>query len=183
MEIGTATTYEAYNGNTYTFAFGQTVYGGYFDNKGNLVNNRGELDLSSLNWYYSTNGYFEASINIDCPTKTQWVAQNGNCGIYTIVGMYFVTNSGDRVNNSIAWYSNVIRVVDNSTTDVSTFVAKLQNQSVCYELVTPITLAITSQDIPTLSGENNISSNTGDIEVEYFTEKSDGIVELIKAFM
>ena len=184
LELGdTATNFEAYNGNTYTFTFGQTVFGGHYDNKGNLVVNRGELVLSSLNWYYSTNGYFEAPINIDCPTRTQWVAQNGNCGIYTIVSMYFVTNSGDRVNNSIAWYSNVIRVADNSTTDVSTFVANLQNQSVYYEISTPITLSITSQDIPTLLGENNIFSNCGDVEVNYFTNKSNGIAELIKAFM
>ena len=37
LEVGTATTYEAYNGNTYTFTFGQTVFDCHFDNKGNLV--------------------------------------------------------------------------------------------------------------------------------------------------
>lgn len=37
--------------------------------------------------------------------------------------------------------------------------------------------------VKTLLGENNIYSNCGDVEVEYFTEKSDGIAELIKAFM
>jgi hypothetical protein len=177
----TATPFEAYNGNDYTFTFGQTVYGGHFDNKGNLVNSRGKLDLSSLNWRYSPNGYFEASINIDCPTVTQWMTQNGNCGIYTIINMFYITNPAERVNNSIAWYSNVIRVADNSTTDVSTFVAKLQNQFVCYELATPITLSITSQDIPTLLGENNIFSNTGDVEVDYYTDKADEIVEVSKA--
>ena len=52
-----------------------------------------------------------------------------------------------------------------------------------YYLTTPIMLSITGQKIPTASGVNDISSNTGDIEVEYFTEKSDGIAELIKAFM
>ena len=47
------------------------------------------------------------------------------------------------------------------------------------ELATPITLAITSQDIPTLLGENNIFSNCGDLEVEYYTDKSNDILEFI----
>ena len=48
-----------------------------------------------------------------------------------------------------------------------------------YELTTPITLSITSQDIPTLSGENNIFSNCGDCEVNYYTYKSNDILEFI----
>lgn len=46
--------------------------------------------------------------------------------------------------------------------------------------ITPVT---SSTRIKTISGENYIFSNTGACEVGYFTNKSDGIAELIKAFM
>jgi hypothetical protein len=48
-----------------------------------------------------------------------------------------------------------------------------------YPLTTPIPLSITSQDIPTLLGENNIYSNCGDVEVEYYTNKANDILEFI----
>ena len=123
----TATTYEAYNGNTYTFTFGQTVYGGHFDNKGNLV---------------VTHGYI-ASYN------------------------------GETINEP--WVSSMDNYVPNTSPSTGA--------QVVYPLTTPNTLAVTSQNIPTLSGENNIFSNCGDTAIEYFTENSDGIAELIKAFM
>ena len=52
LELGTsASTFEPYEATTYTFAFGQTVYGGHFDNKGNLVVARKEIIFDgSENW-------------------------------------------------------------------------------------------------------------------------------------
>ena len=123
----TDTSYHAYNGNTYTFTFGQTVYGGHFDNKGNLV---------------VTHGYI-ASYN------------------------------GETINEP--WISSMDNYVPNTSPSTGA--------QVVYPLTTPTTLSIISQDIPTLLGENNIFSNCGNVEVKYFTEKSDGIAELIKAFM
>lgn len=110
IEVGdTATTFEAYNGNNYTFTFGQTVYGGHFDNKGNLV---------------VTHGYI-ASYN------------------------------GETINEP--WVSSMDNYVPNTSPSIGA--------QVVYPLTTPITLAITSQDIPTLLGENNIYSDTGDVDV------------------
>ena len=145
----TATTYESYSNicpitgydsgvitvkdnnqitNTYTVAFGQTVYGGY------LNVTTGELAI--------THGYI-ASYN------------------------------GETINEP--WISSIDEYAPNTSPSTGA--------EVVYPLTTPTTLAITSQDIPTLLGENNIFSNCGDVEVKYFTEKSDGIAELIKAFM
>jgi hypothetical protein len=126
IEVGNQmTAYEAPT--VHTVNLGQTIYGGYFDNKGNLV---------------VTHGYI-ASYN------------------------------GETINEP--WVSSMDNYVPNTSPSTGA--------QVVYPLTTPITLAITSQAIPTLLGENNIFSNTGDVEVEYFTEKSDGIAELIKAFM
>lgn len=118
-------TYEPYTSNTYTFTFGQTVYGGHFDNKGNLV---------------VTHGYI-ASYN------------------------------GETINEP--WVSSMDNYVPNTSPSTGA--------QVVYPLTTPITMVITSQDIHTLSGVNNIFSNCGDTAIEYFTSSADGIAELIKA--
>ena len=126
LELGsTATDFEAYNGNIYTFTFGQTVYGGHFDNKGNLV---------------VTHGYI-ASYN------------------------------GETINEP--WISSIDEYVPNTSPS--------SGAEVVYPLTSPITLSITSQDIPTLSGENNIFSNCGDVEVTYYTDNADEIVEVAKS--
>lgn len=114
------------NTNTYTFTFGQTVYGGHFDNKGNLV---------------VTHGYI-ASYN------------------------------GEPINEP--WISSMDNYVPNTSPSTGA--------QVVYPLTTPTTLSITSQDIPTLSGENNIFSNCGDTAIEYFTNTVDGLVTLINEF-
>lgn len=119
------TSYHAYNGNTYTFAFGQTVYGGHFDNKGNLV---------------VTHGYI-ASYN------------------------------GETINEP--WVSSMDNYVPNTSPSTGA--------QVVYPLTSPITLAITSQDIPTRLGENNIFSNCGDVEVNYYNANANVIADLIRS--
>lgn len=109
LNEGNLLPYTQYNGNTYTFEFGQTVYGGHFDNKGNLV---------------VTHGYI-ASYN------------------------------GETINEP--WISSMDDYVPNTSPSIGA--------QVVYPLATPITLSITSQDIPTLLGENNIYSDTGDVDV------------------
>lgn len=122
VATGTNTEYE--QGNTYTFAFGQTVYGGHFDNKGNLV---------------VTHGYI-ASYN------------------------------GETINEP--WISSMDNYVPNTSPSTGA--------QVVYPLTTPNTLAITSQDIPTLSGVNNIFSNCGDTAIEYFTSSADDLAALFE---
>jgi hypothetical protein len=53
--------------------------------------------------------------------------------------------------------------------------------TVIYEVANHETLTTSALSIPTLSGENNIYSNTGDIELEYFNENADQTSELIDA--
>ena len=56
-----------------------------------------------------------------------------------------------------------------SVADFKTWLSNNPLQLV-YLLANPITLSITSQDIPTLLGENNIFSNCGDVEVDYHAD-------------
>ena len=175
--------YEAYNGNDYTFAFGQTVYGGHFDNKGNLVVTHifGELVATSKN-----GNYFRATLSeLGLPNIYD---KNADlfCDRYAVADVTTATSN----DNQITVYGDVgdayaIRWVDLNylNADVSTYNSAMASNKpkICYKLLNPITLSIASQDIPTLLGENNIFSNCGDVEVEYYTSKSDDILEFINS--
>jgi phage-related protein len=162
----TATTYEAYNGNTYTFAFGQTVYGGHFDNKGNLVVTHSIVDLSTLNWIYnSLNQAFYSPNDIG---EYRGTGKIGLCEIYTVVDNVSRISDVPATNNIICGYidSDIHRIYVRNTayTDETAFANSMTGKHLVYKLATPITLAITSQDIPTLLGNNNIFANTGNIK-------------------
>lgn len=181
----TATTFEAYNGNTYTFAFGQTVYGGHFDNKGNLVVTYAQTDINSaINnrttscdnpvFYGSINGLKPQSNNSLCEcfntingrASAQLFAQNSNNHDFAINSL----NTGDTIQ---------VFLRADEYSDVASLKSACGNSKIIYELANPITLANTSQDIPTLLGENNIFSNCGDLEVDYYTDNADEIVEVV----
>lgn len=167
--------------NTYTFAFGQTVYGGRFDNKGNLVVTWAAIDLGSLTWTYdSTNDRFLSNpFNIDgLPTVRTMKCL---CSCYQTIsdGRPLAQVPNNSIYNS-GGAKNLI-VHDNRFTVGTDLKTAVSGQYCTYQLETPITLAITSQDIPTLLGENNIFSNTGDVEVTYYTDNADEIVEVVKA--
>ena len=122
------TDYHSYIGNTYTVDFGQTVYGGYFDNRGNLV---------------VTHGYI-ASYN------------------------------GETINEP--WISSM----DNYTPNTS----PSTGAQVVYPLTTPTALTITSENVKTLLGNNNIFANTGNIEkLVYFKTGCENIAKLIEAMI
>lgn len=167
-------TYEAYNGNDYTFAFGQTVFFGYFDNNGNLVVTHGTVDLGGLSWSYATSAagtklFISNSIsNIKRPLV--YDTPNIICPIY-IAKSWSDLNAGGTASDGINIFTDgSVRVVDNAYTDANAFKTAMSGVMLVYELDTPITLAITSQDIPTLLGENNIFSNCGDVEVNYHAD-------------
>lgn len=172
-EVGNEqTTYEAYNGNTYTFAFGQTVYGGHFDNKGNLVVTHDIVDMGTLNWVYSSqNGWFQVVKPSDAKSVND---------MDMLCSCYVNNGTSTSLDLSIFQTANNLRVKDSNYTDADVFKTAVNGQKIVYELATPITLAITSQDIPTILGNNNIFADTGDIEkVTYFNSNASETVELI----
>lgn len=179
IELGNqASEFEAYNGNTYTFTFGQTVYGGHFDNKGNLVVTHSVLDLGSVNWQYNSSLNVFAYNLSDMPLNTTLLCEQYE---YTDVSRVENIANNQIWNRGYALTPHNILIKDTRYTDPTTFKTAVSGVKLVYELATPITLSITSQDIPTLLGENNIFSNCGDVEVNYYTDNADGIVDLIES--
>jgi hypothetical protein len=169
--------------NTYTFTFGQTVYGGYFDNKGDLVVTHviAILDGTENTWSQSTSYDFRVTLaNMKSGNYLSGIAE----WLKTATDTSEPLSIRFGANNNIVYFYGIINNIS-GVVDLASWKTYLSNNplKLVYELDNPIVLPITSQNIPTLLGENNIFSNTGDVEVEYFTEKSDGIAELIKAFI
>lgn len=191
------TSYHTYNGNTYTFAFGQTVYGG------KLIYANGQWSIKLTQKYFSYNEVVYYGI-YGADNANLYYMEIPNYATEIIKNISSSTHIGGLMSNILTKISTVlasgmnnneIRTQDSSIpryfyfradgfanlADLNTYLANTPLQVVA-ELSTPITLPITGQDIPTLL-ECNIFSNCGDIEVEYFTEKANAIAELIKAFM
>ena len=176
------TDYHAYNGNTYTFVFGQTVYGGSFDNKGNLVVTYQVVETTwgALTSKTRLTNYTRGSLNISSYGKGINVNPNDICNVAPFKANY----SSDDCHFYVAVngeYTSVMLFLPNDTSNDTAI-------KIVYELATPITLSITSQDIPTsitsqdiptLLGENNIFSNCGNVEVNYYTNKAKDILEFI----
>ena len=173
------------NSNTYTFPFGQTVYGGYFNNKGVLVDTHNTVDLSSLAWTYQSAAQRFVSTGISSTVKAP--ATNNDVAKITssILQTTFANNTSvGGLDNSIGITTtgNIVIKCTSAGTSPSDLVTLLSGTFFAYEVDSPTTISITEEKILTVK-VCDISSDTGDIEVEYFTSKSDGIAELIKAFM
>lgn len=104
----------------------------------------GSVDLGTLTWENSSGNYFSASVAIDCPTATQWVVQDGQCVPYTTDNMFHVINNDSRVDKSIAWYPNVVRIADASKSSMTgaEFKTAMSGVMLHYALATPTTTPI-----------------------------------------
>lgn len=156
----TDTTYHAYNGNTYTIAFGQTVYGGVLDvTRGKLTVTHGGVDLSTLDWTASTYGYRTADLASDVKTPaTDNIKADIISEAYNPVARNNIGSQGD--NNIAISTSGNILVSSNST----------PTGYAVYELATPFDIDLTPVQIRALVGENNVFADCGETEVEYLTE-------------
>ena len=177
LELGSSpTTYHAYNGNTYTIAFGQTVYGGVLDvTSGKLTVTYGYEELGSLAWYASVwngeNAFF-CSSNINAKTPADYdTLPNALSDIYSVVTRN-QAYSQTTVNYQLAIGGDgkpIIRNLDYS--DVATFKPAMLGHYLAYELATPFDIDLTPVQIRALVGENNVFADCGETTVEYLAEE------------
>lgn len=173
----TYTSYEPYKGKTYTIQLGDTIYGGELDvTRGKLVADKGYATLLSVGWYHNS-GWNNPSAFIN--------VNNILSGVKSVSGFATIANAiTDTVNiDTPANIANTIGAVGigiGDGTDVFLSlgesydtVEKLQTYltnnpiHICYELATPYTIQLTPQQIRLLEGTNNLSCNTGDLNIEY----------------
>jgi hypothetical protein len=167
-------TFEAYKGTKTIFDFGQTVYGGSFDDKGNLVVTHGIVDLGSLTWTYhapsgDASAFFDTLLPSDSITGDRNIAFNGLSEIYNIIPSKDIALSG--YDNNVCALANATRrfiTCDTRYTDATSYKNAMNGVMLVYELATPIVIAIDKKDIYTLLNENNIFTTTnGNVDVIY----------------
>lgn len=180
------TTYAPYTGNLYTVAFGQTIYGGrliYANGQWSIEATFGFADLGDLSWIYNSgaNSRMVASLTGGKNIPNNEVF-SGKCEVYSLDSLNNIY--GHNTNKTIGYSGTAIWVYDTDYTDPAVFQTAMSGKIMIYELATPVIIPITSSTrVKTISGNNNIYSNTGDCELKYFTDKANSLAELIKAFV
>ena len=178
MEVGsTAHSYEPYNGQTFTVAFGQTVYGGVYDKSGRLtITHKVKIYNGSENWITTAtnDGTKYRPTLIDdmsdgvMPTDISEVL-NVKCNMFegkTVIQTF------ERV-EGISWQPSGswrIYTTDYDTNDISLWKTFLSNHNlqIAYELATPIVIDVQSISVFAENGVNNIVSDClGDVSVQY----------------
>ena len=167
LAVETDKSYEPYNGSSTTISWSDeagTVYGGTLDlTTGVLTVTHIIRDMGSLSFSYQTGlgGYLYANIgakkagdfNIICSAYKTTVAN-------TVATMSDYEIKGDATGNRIY-------IKDPNYTDVEAFVNDMSEQTICFELATPITYQLTAQEMYSFLGYNNIFCDTGDTTVVY----------------
>lgn len=159
--------YHPYTGNTYTIAFGQTVYGGqliitpdrtYFHVTHELVTYNG-----SENWLVADAVFY---IGIASEYRTE---QKPICNIYDGVEPIFYQNLPNGKITLSAIVLNNLLVRDDSIATVEDFKTALSNQNmqVVLKLATPFDIDLTPEVISAVVGTNNVFADCGETEVKY----------------
>lgn len=85
----------------------------------------------------------------------------------------FISGSGANLNyvfgtTYISSAKTNIAVRDDDYSDATAFRTSVTGQKLVYPIVNPITYQLTPQTVKTLIGRNNIWSDAGDVEVQYW---------------
>ena len=163
--------YHAYNGKVYALTFKDendnpiTVYGGKptYLGGGNwrLTVTMAEVDLGSLAWTYNSN------------TQLFFAEVSGKkVGRYNIICSMYPTSTSTSVSGiadkEVAGGGSTVQVLvkDSSYIDAASFTAAVTGQQLVYELATPQTYTITTEELTTLSGQiNNVWCDAGEISL------------------
>ena len=177
-EVGeTATTYEPYNGNTYTIAFKDSsdnpinVYRGTIDiTTGVATITEVVVDMEDIPWSWmsSDNRFRVTSSQLDSiglPAKKNGVV-NVNCSMYP---KYTAGMTDDYIGQSNT-SQNLFLYASTYAGDVSALITATTGQQLAYEIATPIIMQFDPIALRS-NGVTNISVNCGEVtELKYFSD-------------
>lgn len=138
-----------------------TVYGGYVDLvRGELVADRVMINLK---WQdterYDSDGSYQRGRYVH--KRNDLITANGGVVISNVAPKKWTTAYTNYVYISATYIQLCLPVGTPDDTDIQ----------VCAKLETPITYALTPQQITTLIGTNNIWSDAGDVELTYWSNR------------
>ena len=169
LEIGTtATSYEPYNGQTYTIDLNGTRYGGTLDvTTGVLTITYALVDMGTLNWTKNSS-YNLMQVQLqNAEQGVSGIAPSLLCDRYTtdVSGSNADINAHADKTITLRNASNVVIIKDSAYTDAASFKTAMSGAQLVYELATPQTVQLTPQQVKTLVGENNIWVDSGEVDV------------------
>lgn len=168
--------YAPYNGNTYTIAFGQTVYGGVLDvTRGKLTVTYGYKDLGSLSWTQAstaTSGKYRFGASAEpLPKRTGTATDLPNilCTVYATKTPSQTYNNIDGVTIGNTDSALIYIYDENLCTETpADFKTAMSGKYLAYELATPFDIDLTPVQIEALLGVNNVwHDGNGDTEAKY----------------
>lgn len=171
-----ATTYEPYNGATYTIDLDGTRYGGKVDLvSGVMTVDRVSVNMGDLNWtkQNTTSGNWrfissQSIQNIKLPTDASWKIDN-LCSVYqnvTANETWTAEKTGIAINAD-----GKLLICDLNQADTTALGVVIANQTYCYELATPLTIQLTPTLVKSLRGVNNVYADCGEIlDAEYIRD-------------
>lgn len=182
LEVGSvASSYEPYQGTSYTTNLGRTVYGGTVDLvSGVMTVDRAIAYLNDCAISEGSGSYFWYTTNsgLDIPRIKDTNAKLISDRLVAIPNTTQTSAEG-----VISFYDNgIIRWKEHgemSLEEYKTYIAS-NPPTICYELAQPQTYQLTPTEVELLKGTNNVWSDCGDTEVVYEEEMpSSGSVEYL----
>ena len=180
IEIGSASEYEPYQGDTYNADFGQTVYGGSVDwQTGKLTIDRAMVTLNGTEVYDHAVEWSDGSYSVSNVIPDA-VKVSGYATIAEIVCSHAITAAPQDIVNG----SKGIAIGQANTSLYFNFGTQYNTQAliagfvsgqnaagtpvqIAYKLATPIEIQLEPHEINTLQGVNTLYGN-GSIEVQYY---------------
>lgn len=154
------------NGDTFTVAFGQTVYGGVYDKSGRLTITHVGIDLGTLDYSLIPNGngaYFYGGLGANPLSVAN---ANCLCSIYESTTAWYIMNTS--IDNAVGVEDTYLTIRNSAYNDASAFKTAMSGIMLAYELATPIVIDVPSISVSAENGTNNIvSDGGGDVNVSY----------------
>ena len=172
----TDTDYHAYQGQSIEIQLGQTVYGGTLDvTQGVLTVDYKKIAIPKTGWQFfevaSGKGVFLNTANIPSDAvHTAIPFCNAFLGVSSAGNNIEAYEKG---NNTFCFrsptYDRIYIRADQFGTDTSALETFLSDCEMCYKYTNPQTIQLTTQQLTTLLGQNNVWSDADSINLEYAT--------------
>lgn len=167
--------FEPYNGEAYTIDLDGTRYGGVLDVKAGVLNVLYTLiDLGALTWTYRSDVAAGVFTSADITNRKVSADLSPLCDIYDYGGVVSAASAmASKPNNTFYFYylasatNTTIYVVNTSYSDATAFKTAMSGHYIAYELATPITVQLTSEEVTLLHGDNVLTTDADSIEASY----------------
>lgn len=160
---------------TFEIALGQTAYGGTLDvTSGVLTIDRVSVNLGTLSWTHRSDIATGVFASGSLTGRKISADVSPICEAYGYEG--YVTGAdqmANKPNGSMCFYylpnttNPIIYIKDTSYSNADTFKTAVNGVYLCYELATPTTVQLTPTQIALLHGDNVLTTDADNIDVEY----------------